>query len=364
MDKVYRAEVVGSMLRPQALKDARLGFYAGEVEEAQVTRLEDDAVVESLRIQEQSGVDVVTDGEMRRFIFTGPLSEAVEGIGPLETPAIHWHRDDRENAAANPIAVTGKLRRRRFLALDEFDFARQHTSKPLKVTLPSPLMIALFWSPEHSTAVYPDPFDAFADGARIIQEEASELITRGCEYIQIDAPELATLVDPAQRAHYESIGISPQRMLTEGVDLLNEIASLGQTKWGIHFCRGNNDGQWMSAGGYEAISGLAFPRAANYDTFLLEYDDHRSGGFEPLRDVPDDKVVVLGLLSTKYDRLEDRAELRRRVDEAATIFPREQLALSTQCGFASGAQGNPIEWDTQLRKLTLVAEVAHEAWPA
>jgi 5-methyltetrahydropteroyltriglutamate--homocysteine methyltransferase len=298
---------------------------------------------------------------MRRYIFTGPLSEAVEGIGQVDTPPIHWHSGDRDNAAANPIAVTGKLRRRRFLALDEFDFARPRTEKPLKVTLPSPLMIALFWSPEHSTAAYPDAFEAFADGAKIVQEEARELVARGCDYIQIDAPELATLVDPAQRAHYESLGISPERMLTEGMDLLNEIASIGGTRWGIHFCRGNNDGQWMSAGGYEAIS-QAFPRASNYDVLLLEYDDDRSGDFGPLRDVPDDKVVVLGLVSTKYDRLEDPTDLHSRIDEAATIFPREQLALSTQCGFASGAQGNPIEWDTQLRKLSLVSEVAHSAW--
>jgi 5-methyltetrahydropteroyltriglutamate--homocysteine methyltransferase len=214
MDNVYRAEVVGSMLRPEALKEARLGLYAGKVAEGEVARLEDDAVVECLRIQEQSGVDVVTDGEMRRFIFTGPLSEAVEGIGQIDTPPIHWHRGESENATANPIAVTGKLRRRRFLALDEFDFARRHTERPLKVTLPSPLMIALFWSPEHSTTAYPDAFDAFADGAQIIQEEARELIARGCEYVQIDAPELATLVDPTQRAHYDAMGLSPERMLT------------------------------------------------------------------------------------------------------------------------------------------------------
>ena len=362
MDRVYRAEVVGSMLRPQELKDARLAFYGGEVEADEVTRLEDAAVDECLRIQEQADVDVVTDGEVRRFIFTGPLSEAVEGIEQVNTPPIHWHRESGETASANPIAVTGKLRRKRFLAVDEFDYARPRTQRPLKVTLPSPLMIALFWSPEHSTAAYPDAFDAFADGAAIVQEEARELIARGCDYIQIDAPELATLVDPSQRAHYESLGISPERMLTEGMDLLNGIASLPGAKWAIHFCRGNNDGQWMSAGGYEAISKLAFPRASNYDTFLLEYDDHRSGDFGPLADVPEDKVVVLGLVSTKHDRLEERADLMRRIDEASAVFPRDQLALSTQCGFASGAQGNPIVWETQLRKLSLVSDVAHHVW--
>jgi 5-methyltetrahydropteroyltriglutamate--homocysteine methyltransferase len=265
------------------------------------------------------------------------------------------------HATANPIAVTAKLSRRRFLALEEYEYARPRTARPLKVTLPSPLMMALFWSPEHSTAAYPDAFDAFAAGAELIKDEARKLLARGCEYIQIDAPELATLVDPVQRAHYESLGIPPERMLTEGMDLLNDIASLRGARWGIHFCRGNNVGQWMSAGGYEAIA-QAFPRASNYDIFLLEYDDDRSGGFEPLAAVPDDKVVVLGLVSTKREAVETAAGLTARVDEASAVFPREQLALSTQCGFASAAEGNPISADAQARKLRLVAEVAHSIW--
>jgi 5-methyltetrahydropteroyltriglutamate--homocysteine methyltransferase len=362
MSEVFRAEVVGSMLRPADLKSARLEFLAGNFDGAELERLENEAVDECLRIQEQADIDVVTDGEMRRLIFTGPLSEAVNGIEAVSTPPIHWHRGEGEVAASNPIAVTGKLTRKRYLAVEEYTYAREHTTKPLKVTLPSPLMIALFWSPEHSTAAYADAFDAFADGAAIIKEEARALVGLGCEYIQIDAPELATLVDPSQRAHYESLGISPARMMTEGVDLLNGIADVPGVRWGIHFCRGNNDGQWMSAGGYEAISADAFPRASNYDVFLLEYDDQRSGDFAPLRDVPDDKVVVLGLVSTKSDELELPADLLRRIDEAGEIFPRDQLAISTQCGFASGAQGNPIEWDTQLRKLALVADVARQAW--
>jgi 5-methyltetrahydropteroyltriglutamate--homocysteine methyltransferase len=359
---MIRADVVGSMLRPQELKAARIAFLGGNFDASELERLENEAVDACLRLQEEADVDVVTDGEMRRLIFTGPLSEAVNGIEAISTPPIHWHTGEGEVAAANPIAVTGKLTRKRFLAVDEFTYAREHTTKPLKVTLPSPLMISLFWSPEHSTAAYADAFDAFADGAAIIQEEAKALIELGCEYIQIDAPELATLVDPSQRAHYESLGISPDRMLTEGMDLLNGIADVPGAHWGIHFCRGNNDGQWMSVGGYEAISKQAFPRASNYDRLLLEYDDHRSGDFGALADIPGDKVVVLGLVSTKNDELESPADLRQRIDEAGAVFPRDQLALSTQCGFASGAQGNPIEWDTQLRKLRLVSEVAHEAW--
>jgi 5-methyltetrahydropteroyltriglutamate--homocysteine methyltransferase len=358
---VFRAEVVGSMLRPQRLKQARLAFLGGELAPEALRQLEDEAVDACLRVQEEAGVDVVSDGEMRRFIFTAPLSEAIDGITFVDTPPILWHHEGGEQAAANPIAVTARLSRRRYLALDEYEYAQARTGRPLKVTLPSPLMMSLFWSPEHSTAAYADAFDAFADGAELIKDEARRLLERGCEYIQIDAPELATLVDPVQRAHYESLGIPPERLLTEGMDLLNDIASLRGARWAIHFCRGNNVGQWMSAGGYEAIA-PAFTRALNYDIFLLEYDDDRSGGFEPLAAVPDDKVVVLGLVSTKREALETPAGLAARVDEAAAVFPRDQLALSTQCGFASAAQGNPISAETQARKLRLVAEVAHSIW--
>jgi 5-methyltetrahydropteroyltriglutamate--homocysteine methyltransferase len=184
----------------------------------------------------------------------------------------------------------------------------------------------------------------------------------GCPYIQVDAPELATLVDPAQRAFYASIGIPAERLLGEGIELLDEMVKGVDARIGLHLCRGNNAGKWMSEGGYDEISQAVFTGARGYDVFLLEYDDHRSGDFVPLRDVPDDKIVSLGLVTTKHDELETPEALLARIDAAAEHFPREQLSLCTQCGFASVLAGNPIAAQTQERKLRLVAEVAGRAW--
>jgi 5-methyltetrahydropteroyltriglutamate--homocysteine methyltransferase len=246
---------------------------------------------------------------------------------------------------------------------EEFAYARAKARKPLKVTLPSPLMLFMFWSPEESRAVYNDPFELFVDGAEVIREEIRELARLGCEYVQIDAPELAIMVDPAaQQAVFEANGISPQRVLGEGVEILNGLADTPGMSFGLHMCRGNNDGRWLSQGGYEGISRKVFKRVLRYDTFLLEYDDQRSGSFEPLNDIPRDKFVVLGLVSTKKGGLEPADELLSRIDDASRYFPREQLGLSTQCGFASGIKGNSIDAPMQEKKLRLVAEVAARAW--
>ena len=180
----------------------------------------------------------------------------------------------------------------------------------------------------------------------------------GCRYIQVDAPDFGQLVDPAQRDAWEQAGISVDRVFSEGVDMLNEVAGVSGVSFGLHLCRGNYDSDWISTGTYETISKQLFQRATNYDTFLLEYDDERSGSFSALGDVPDDKVVVLGLVSTKFDRMEPADQLAARISEASGFFPREQLALSTQCGFASAGPGNQISENAQENKLRLVGEVA------
>jgi 5-methyltetrahydropteroyltriglutamate--homocysteine methyltransferase len=224
--------------------------------------------------------------------------------------------------------------------------------------------LALLWSPKHSRSVYPDPFQLFSDAVDIIRSEVSELAGLGCTYIQIDAPELATLVDPDTRQHsFEEQGVSPNRLLSEGIDMLNSVADASGVTFGLHLCRGNNAGAWMASGGYESISKQVFQRARKFDIFLLEYDSPRAGNFEPLADLPSDKRVVLGLISTKTDSLEAQVDLIARIDEAARFFPRDRMALSTQCGFASVAAGNPIRPETQPAKLKLVADTAHQAWP-
>jgi len=357
-----RADVVGSLLRPAALLEARAQRQAGALTAYEYKLIEDAAVDDALALQERCGLDVATDGEMRRMFFTGVVTDAVEGIELTTGQTTTWHgAGTADETIQLAVAVTGVLRRRRSLGAEEFAYARGRTDRLLKVTLPSPLMLSYFWSPEHSTAAYRDPFDMFADAARIIRDEAQELADLGCRYIQIDAPELITLADPTQVSFFSGLGIDPDRMLGEGIDLINACADVAGVRFGMHLCRGNNRGMWLAEGGYEAISRKVFPRATNIDAFALEYDSPRAGTFEALADVPDDKSVILGLVSTKSEQLEDAHELAARVDEAARYFPRDQLAVSTQCGFASEQSGNPISPDVQAAKLALVAEVAHGA---
>jgi len=361
---IYRAQTIGSMLRPAWLVEARRAHRRGEIMAAEFKHVEDRAVDEALALQDRAGLDIITDGEQRRASFLGSLLEATEGLTRSLALTKPWHEDDEHVVELSlGLCATGKLRRQRSLVSEEFAYARARARKPLKVTLPSPMMLFMFWSPAESCAVYKDPFELFADGAEVIRDEIRELARLGCEYIQIDAPELAILVDPsARREVFEKNGIDPARILGEGVDMLNALADAPGVTFGLHLCRGNNDGRWLSKGGYETISREVFRRANRYGAFLLEYDDARSGGFAPLADVPRDKAVVLGLVSTKKNTLESAGELLTRIEEAARYFPRDQLALSPQCGFASGIKGNPIDAAMQEKKLRLVAEVAHRAW--
>ncbi len=262
-----------------------------------------------------------------------------------------------------PAAVTAKLRKKRSMVCEEYSYARARARRPLKVTVPSPLVLYGLWNPRYSTAAYDDAFAMFADAAEVGRSEIQELVALGCEYVQVDAPELATLVDPRIRDWTQSLGLPAERMLTEGIDLINGmVEGISGVRLAIHLCRGNNAGMWMASGGYDFIAQALFERAGAFDAFLLEYDDPRSGTFEPLAQAPDDKQVVLGLVSTKSDREETAEELLGRIDDAARYVARDQLGLSTQCGFASIAEGNPISEEAQERKLRLVVEVARTAW--
>jgi methionine synthase II (cobalamin-independent) len=361
---VFRAEVVGSMLRPSYLKDARAAFEAGQMTVQQFKRVEDRAVDQVIAMQEGAGVDVVTDGEMRRFLFMGPITETVAGIELVEHgDPMPWASPEGETEWASPAAVTGKLQKKRSLVCEEYSYARSRARLPLKVTVPSPLVLYGFWNSRYSTSVYSDAFAMFADAAEVGRSEIEELVALGCEYIQVDAPELATLVDPRVRDWAEAQGMPAERMLTEGIDLINGmVAGVSGVRLAIHLCRGNNAGMWMASGGYDYIAGALFGRATAFDAFLLEYDDPRSGSFEPLADAPEDKQIVLGLITTKSAREETVDEIASRVADAARSFPREQLGISTQCGFASIAAGNPITEEVEERKLRLVGQVADTVW--
>jgi 5-methyltetrahydropteroyltriglutamate--homocysteine methyltransferase len=361
---MFRAEVIGSMLRPSYLKDARAAFEQGNLSVAELKRLEDRAVDQVIALQEGAGVDVVTDGEMRRFLFMGPITETVEGIELVDHDSpMPWSSPAGDLEWTSPAAVTSTLRKVRSMVTEEYSYARARARLPLKVTVPSPLVLYGFWSPKHSTGAYKDAFEMFADAAEVARSEVQKLVSLGCEYIQVDAPELATLVDPRVRDWAERLGFGAERMLTEGIDLINGmVEGISGVRLGIHLCRGNNAGMWMASGGYDFIAQALFERATAFDVYCLEYDDARSGSFEPLAGAPDDKQVVLGLVSTKTPELETTEELQARIDEAARFFPRAQLGLSTQCGFASIVAGNPIGEQDEERKLRLVADTAHAAW--
>ncbi|HEU5155846.1 MAG TPA: cobalamin-independent methionine synthase II family protein [Streptosporangiaceae bacterium] len=367
MTMVYHADVIGSLLRPAYLLNARERYEAGRLSAAKYKEIEDRAVDEAIALQEGAGLDVINDGELRRHSFIDQLTEAVEGLTP-DPATDHVHvpfRDqtgEEKSAFKVPLSATEKLRRRRMMTVEEYSYARARARRPVKVTLPSPLMLFLVWSPERSRGAYSDPFELFADGLRLMREEAEELARLGCEYIQIDAPDFGQLVDESQRTAWEEAGISVDRMFSEGVDILNEVANVSGVTFGLHLCKGNYESDWISAGGYEHLSKQLFRRATNFDVFLLEYDDERSGSFEPLSDLPENKSVVLGLVSSKFDKLETADELLARIDEASRFYPRDQLALSTQCGFASAGPGNAISEDAQAKKLHLVSEVADRAW--
>jgi 5-methyltetrahydropteroyltriglutamate--homocysteine methyltransferase len=361
---IFRAQTIGSMLRPAALREARLALRRGSISTAAFKRIEDLAVDDALAMQERAGIDLLTDGEQRRASFLGSLLETTEGLTRDLSITKPW-RDDNEGATelSLGLAATGKLRRLRSLVCEEYSYARGHSTRPVKVTLPSPMMLSMFWAPKLAAGIYRDPFELFADGAEVIRAEIAELARMGCEHIQIDAPELAILIDPlARKTVFERNGIDPARILGEGLELINGLGDVRGINFGLHLCRGNNDGRWLSRGGYERISKEVFGRATSFETFLLEYDDERSGSFEPLADIPRDRLVVLGLVSTKHGTLESRKTLITRIQSAARYFPREQLALSPQCGFASGIKGNPLDQAAEEAKLHLVAEVAHHFW--
>jgi 5-methyltetrahydropteroyltriglutamate--homocysteine methyltransferase len=370
MTTVYRADIVGSLLRPDYLVRARARFEAGELPPASYKEIEDRAVDQVIGMQEGAGLDVVSDGELRRHTFIDQLLEAVEGLTPdppgessdhIPVP-FHDESGSEQSVFTIPISVTDRIRRKRMMTVEEYAYARARARKPIKVTLPSPLMLFLAWSPGRSRDAYVDPFELFADGLTLMREEAQELARMGCPYIQIDAPDFGQLIDPSQQTVWAAAGIPFERVMTEGADMLNDVASVPGVTFGVHICKGNYDSHWISAGGYESIASALFPRLKNFDRILLEYENERSGSFEPLKQLPDDKVVVLGLVSSKFAELESPEGLIARIEEAARFYPRDQLALSTQCGFASAGPGNAINEDAQEKKLHLIADVAARAW--
>ena len=361
--RVVRSDVVGSLLRPEYLKRAWSARESGELGQAEYKKIEDRAVNEAIALQVGAGLDAVTDGEMRRYAFYGHLIDCVEGFEKLGGWTIAF-RDEagNETRLERPVVVS-RLRRRRHLCGEEFAYLRARTDRVAKSTLVSAQQAAAYFDPEKSSGAYPNIDAYLADVVDILRDEVAELARLGCSYVQVDAPQYAGLLDPAIRAGYQQRGSDPDRLLERCIELDNAvIGSHPGVMFGLHLCRGNNDSKFYASGGYDPIAARVF-RGARFQRFLLEYDDERSGGFEPLRHVPDDRTVVLGLVTTKKPALESAESLTRRIREAALFIPLERLALSPQCGFASTMQGNRVTADDQAAKLRRIAEVARELWP-
>jgi 5-methyltetrahydropteroyltriglutamate--homocysteine methyltransferase len=361
-----RVEHVGSLLRPQHLRDARAAQALGGIGPAEFKATEDRAVREIVAMQEELGLPVVNDGELRRESFQAELTAACDGFTGVSLDAWlwgQWHSAEVGDATIErpaDLAVTTRLRKRRNLAAEEFTFLRACTDRQVKVTLPSPTLFANLWSPQVSTAAYPS-LDAFlADVVEILCDEVRELVRLGCGYIQLDAPHYPLLIDPTWRAFYETRGWSVQRWLSYGIELDNAVIEAGRpATFGFHLCRGNQLSRWLVAGDYEPIAGPVFG-SVHADRLLLEYDDERSGTFDPLRLVPDDKTVVLGLVTTKTSAIEDPDALAARIRQASAWIDRERIAISPQCGFATSSAGNAISPLAQHAKLGLLVQVARD----
>jgi 5-methyltetrahydropteroyltriglutamate--homocysteine methyltransferase len=365
-----RVEHVGSLLRPPYLLDARAAYASGNIGPAEFKAAEDRAVREVVALQDGLDLPVINDGEMRRESFQAELTAACDGFGGVSLDAWlwgDWHSDEVGDASITrpaDLAVVAPLRKRRNLAAEEFTFVRACTgasaSRQVKVTLPSPTLFANLWSPERSADAYPT-LDAFMDDVvAVMRDEVAELVRLGCSYIQLDAPHYPLLIDPNWRDFYEARGWPMQRWLSYGVELDNAVIDAGRpATFGFHLCRGNQLSRWLVAGGYEPIAGPIFG-SVHADRLLLEYDDERSGSFDVLSLVPDDKVVVLGLVTTKSSRVEAEAVVADRVLQAAARTGLDRLAVSPQCGFATSLAGNAITPEAQGAKLALLVKVARD----
>jgi methionine synthase II (cobalamin-independent) len=364
MTEMYRADQVGSLLRPPELLDARESAAAGRISVDELRQVEDRAITDALEMQRRAGIDVYSDGEFRRRAWMTDLAEAVEGFEPAHI-SIEWHGPGGGVEGSHAQVVGARLRQLRRLTAHETSFLKQTAPGPIKMTLPAPsTFMGVGFQPGVTDRFYPNRIDLARHIAQIVRAELMALAEEGVPYLQLDAPYYCTYLDPRLREQARQAGMNPDEALLEAVTVDNEsldsVAQPGLTL-AMHVCRGNSRSRWLAEGGYAPIAEALFG-SLQVDRFLLEYDDERSGGFEPLRAVPSGKTVVLGLISTKSGRMERPDELRRRIEEAARYHPLENLAISPQCGFASVALGNQISMEDQWRKLDLVSNMARSVW--
>ncbi len=363
----FRADHVGSLLRPKELLLARKQREQGELTDAALRALEDRCIREVVKLQEEVGLEGITDGEFRRAIFHVDFLKRLHGVTVSASEyKVKFRGQGKEIDFSPPVlGVAARLERPQGgVAIEDFKFLKSVTSRTAKLCIPSPSMLH-FRGGRGSVdrGAYPDIAEFFEDLARIYREEVAELAKAGCTYLQLDDTNLAYLCDPEHRERARAIGEDPSRLPSVYAKLISDSvrgrpASLSTC---IHLCRGNFRSTWVAEGSYEAVAETLF-NEIDVDAFFLEYDDSRSGGFEPLRFVPKNKLVVLGLITSKRPELEDKDMIKRRIDEAARYVPLENLALSPQCGFSSSEHGNDLSVAEQVAKLRHVVEIAREVW--
>lgn len=363
----YRADHVGSLLRPKELLEARRRHERGEISARELRAVEDRSIREVVRLQEDAGLEAITDGEFRRAIFHVDFLKQIRGVNVSASQyTLKFRGADKEIDFAPPVlgVVDRLVRPQGGVAVEDFAFLASVTRRTPKLCIPSPSMLH-FRGGRGSVSrdAYPDIAEFFADLARIYREEVADLARAGCTYLQLDDTNLAYLCDPEHRDRARAIGEDPAKLPSVYAKLITDSVKerpAGMTAC-IHLCRGNFRSTWVAEGSYEAVAEVLF-NEIDVDGFFLEYDDARSGGFEPLRFVPKGKKVVLGLITTKRAALESGDELMRRIDEAARYIPLDSLALSPQCGFSSSEHGNDLSLEDQIAKLRLVVDTARRVW--
>jgi 5-methyltetrahydropteroyltriglutamate--homocysteine methyltransferase len=361
----FRADQVGSLLRARSVLEARERRARGEISAEQLREVEDAAIRDVVRKQEEVGLQGITDGEFRRAYFHIDFLEHLKGVVVSGGMPVKFRSAAGEREFSPPrMEVTGRLERTRPIAVDDFRFLRNAVSRTPKQCIPSPTMLHFRGGRAAiSREVYPDIEEFFADLARAYREEIATLAAAGCTYLQLDDTNLAYLCDPAMRERTRAIGEDPDELPRLYARIINDAIASRPPEMTvcIHLCRGNYRSSWAAEGGYEPVAEVLFTQL-DVDGYFLEYDDERSGDFAPLRFVPEGKMVVLGLVTSKTPPLEAKDELRRRIEEAASYVSLEHLALSPQCGFSSTVEGNEMTEEQQFAKLRLVVETAHEVW--
>jgi 5-methyltetrahydropteroyltriglutamate--homocysteine methyltransferase len=365
----FRADHVGSLLRPAAIIEARAKLAQGELGVHELEALEDEAIVRAIEKQEAIGLHSITDGEIRRVTWMGDFLSALDGTTVVTTRIEPKGGDrDSEGKTIKISTVTGKIGFSGHPMLEHFEFLRERTRETPKMTIPAPAMIVSAlrdWREVVSRDAYPDVNELYRDLGLAYRDAVRAFYDAGCRYLQLDDVNLAYLCDAKARSKLESRGDDPDAMLRTWVDVVNTAIADRPADMIIttHVCRGNFRSTWFAEGGYEPVADTLF-NEFDYDGYFLEYDTDRAGGFEPLRFVPKgEKFIVLGLITTKSGALEDKDVVKSRIDDAARHVDVDQLCLSPQCGFASTEEGNLITEDEQWAKLAEVVEIAREVWP-